>query len=143
VTWLLLLKKLPWGRIAKLAAVVGLLVVVIGGPCYFVWTTRDTIADLETDLRNERSLREAAEARLKLRQTALEKCNTSATTAAAERDQFKANLEAELAKPDRVVVRYREVPSPPEIIHSTDCTEGVSQFVQFARALEAAERGTP
>jgi hypothetical protein len=134
-----LLKKLPWGRIAKLAAVVGLLVVVIGGPCYFVWTTRDIIADLETDLRNERSLREAAEGRVALRQTALDTCNETSRQAAADAADFQRRLDLELSKPPRVVVRYRDVPSPPELIESTDCAEAVTQTLDFARQLAAAE----
>lgn len=140
MTWLL---TLPWGRIGKVAAVVGLVVVMIGGPLYIGWKVRERIADLETDLANEKSLREAAETRLELRQTALDTCNTTARKAAADAAAYQARLDEELAKPDRVVVRYREVPSPPEIIESSVCPEAVAQTLAFVRRLAAAEMEGP
>lgn len=129
------LKALPWGLIVKVGAVLGVLAALM----YAGWHIRDTIADLEKALDNETSLREAAEARIDTRQQALDLCNQSNVTAAAEALNYQNRLTAELAKPPRVVVRYREVPSPPEIIESEDCVQAVGQTVDYARQLAAAE----
>lgn len=133
------LKLLPWGRIGKVAAVVALVLVVVGGPLLVGWKVRERIADLETALRNEIALREAAELRIDRRQAALDTCNETSRQAAADAADFQRRLDLELAKPPRVVVRYEELPPPPEIITSTDCPDAVAQTLDFARQLAAAE----
>lgn len=130
---------LSWPRIAAGLVVLAL----VAAPAVWAWRTRDRIANLEAQLAEKTHQLDGADARLVARQAALDACNASAAQTKADADAYKARLDLELAKPPRVVVRYRETLPPAPAITSPDCPTAVAELLAYVRDLATAEREDP